>query len=140
MVHCIPLPRKSLTKIIFYLNAWSLLNFFLIDNTSIFIYVFKTYIYFFENDKTKARVQHNVTPPFFLPGPFIRYMYSQRPLDWPGGGGTGIPIFVVPRLEFPLHGHPHWKSGPLLDRPHRRKKIALIHNSPLCTKLVKSSF
>lgn len=27
----------------------------------------KTYIYFFENDKTKAKVQHNVTPPYPVP-------------------------------------------------------------------------
>lgn len=71
-------------------------EFFFIDNTSIFIYVFKTYIYFIENYKTKARVQHNVTPPFFLPRPFIRYIYSQRPLDWLGGGGsTRIPIYSL---------------------------------------------
>lgn len=75
-------------KSFFYLNAWSLLNFFLLI-ILVFLFMFlKTYIYFFENDKTKARVQHNVTPPFFLPGPFIRYMYSQRPLDWLGGGGV----------------------------------------------------
>lgn len=95
-----------LTKIIFYQRL--ILPEIFIDNTSIWyvFYVNKTYIYFLENNKTKARVQHNFTPTptSFLPSPYIRCMYSRRPLDWGGGGrGKYRDSYIRCNLEFPHH-------------------------------------